>query len=268
MKKSIKALKRYGQNFLVDENIITKIVDTFSPAQNDHIIEIGPGQGAITNHLFDRTKYFRAVEIDDRAIDILKSKFPKIKIIKQDVIKFDFKNAFEPNQNKIRIIGNIPYNITTALIQKLIDIRTQIDDAYFMLQLEAAQRLTAKPGEKDYNALTILVQCFTNYKILFKVSPYSFLPKPNVNSAFVKFDFNKNIDDDVDDKILIKLVKTLFISRRKTLKNSLQNSIFNNVDFSQLDIDLSLRPENLTVPEFIKMSKYIQVYFHDRTNTK
>jgi 16S rRNA (adenine1518-N6/adenine1519-N6)-dimethyltransferase len=267
MKKSIKALKRYGQNFLVDENIITKIVDTFSPAENDYVIEIGPGQGAITNHLFDRIKNFRAVEIDERAIDSLKSKFPKIKIIKQDVLKFDLSNAFENKQNKIRIIGNIPYNITTSLIQNLIDIRTQIDDAYFMLQLEAAQRLTAKPGEKDYNALTILVQCFTSYKILFKVSPNSFIPKPNVNSAFVKFDFNKNIDD-VDDKILIKLVKTLFVSRRKILKNSLQNSIFNNIDFSKLEIDLSLRPEKLTVPEFIKMSKYIQVYFNDRANTK
>ncbi|MBL1214864.1 MAG: 16S rRNA (adenine(1518)-N(6)/adenine(1519)-N(6))-dimethyltransferase RsmA [Ignavibacteriae bacterium] len=268
MKKSIKALKRYGQNFLVDENIITKIVDTFSPAESDYIVEIGPGQGAITAHLFDRTKHFRAIEIDKRAIEILGEKFSGIKIIEKDVLKVDLSRTFDNSKNKIRVIGNIPYNITTSLIQNLIDVRTRIDDAYFMLQLEAAQRLNAKPGEKDYNALTILVQCFTEYKLLFKVSPNSFLPKPNVNSAFVKFKFNKNIDSALDDKILIKLVKTLFISRRKTLKNSLQNSIFNNVDFSQLDIDLSLRPEKLSVPEFIKMSKYIQARSNDKANSK
>jgi 16S rRNA (adenine1518-N6/adenine1519-N6)-dimethyltransferase len=263
MKKSIKALKRYGQNFLVDENIINKIVESFSPEEDDFVVEIGPGQGAITKSLFTKCSNFKAIEIDERAIAKLKEKLPEISVINSDVLKVDFEELFPSSNKKIRIIGNIPYNITTDLIHNLIENRKKISDAYFMLQYEAAKRLTANIGEKDYNALTILTRCFTNYKILFKVSPNSFLPKPNVNSAFVKFDFNKAIEESIDDKLLIKLVKTLFFSRRKTLKNSMQNSIFGNIDFSKLDIDFSLRSEMLDVSDFIKITKYIQADSND-----
>lgn len=263
MKKSIKALKRYGQNFLVDENIINKIVESFSPEEDDFVVEIGPGQGAITKSLFNKCSNFKAIEIDNRAIAKLKERIPKIEVINSDVLNVNFKELFRAKEKKIRIIGNIPYNITTDLINNLIENRKTISDAYFMLQFEAAKRLTANIGEKDYNALTILTRCFTNYKILFKVSPNSFLPKPNVNSAFVKFDFNKEVDDSIDDKVLINLVKTLFFSRRKTLKNSMQNSIFRNIDFSKLDIDFSLRAEKLDVSDFIKITKYIQAKLHD-----
>jgi 16S rRNA (adenine1518-N6/adenine1519-N6)-dimethyltransferase len=263
MRKNIKALKRYGQNFLVDENIISKIVTSFSPAADDYIVEIGPGQGAITKKLFRMSDNFKAIEIDERAISILREKLPNIDIINVDVLKVNFKDIFPNSKNKIRIIGNIPYNITTDLLHKLIENRSIVKDAYLMMQLEAANRLAANIGEKDYNALTILARCFTNYKILFKVSHNSFLPKPNVESAFVKFEFNKNLDTAVDDKILIKLVKILFFSRRKTLKNSLQNSIFMNIDFSKLDIDLSLRSEKLDVPDFIKIAKFVQAALNE-----
>lgn len=210
MKKSIKALKRYGQNFLVDENIISKIIESFSPTVDDNVIEIGPGQGAITKSLFNKCANFKAVEIDERAIEKLKEKIPSIDVLNSDVLKVDFAKMFPTSNKNVRIIGNIPYNITTDLIHNLIKNRKVISDVYFMLQYEAAKRLTANIGEKDYNALTILTRCFTHYKILFKVSPNSFIPKPNVNSAFVKFDFNKEIDNKVDDKMLIHLVKTLF----------------------------------------------------------
>jgi 16S rRNA (adenine1518-N6/adenine1519-N6)-dimethyltransferase len=249
-------LKRFGQNYLHDQNIIKKIIAEIAPKENESIIEIGPGQGALTQHLLQSKAKLTAIEIDKRVIDDLKNRFTDLNLLQYDFLDLDLKQ-FTTNENqKLRIVGNIPYNITSPILFKLFDNNTFISDAIFMVQLEVAQRMTAKLGSKDYGILSVLLDYFGKTKLSFKVSPNVFYPKPNVYSAVVHIYFNEIRNSPGFNSIFKSIIKSSFGNRRKTLKNSLSHGIFAEVDFSGCGVDLSLRAEQLNVDDFIELAKF------------
>ena len=263
----VKPLKRFGQNYLRDRNIIKKIVDELDPALGDNIIEIGPGEGSLTSEILKRAAKLTAVEIDKRVTEQLSEKFPGLRLIRDDFIKLDLNRLYREENKKLRIIGNIPYNLTSPIIFKLINFSGIIEDSILMVQYEVAKRMTAKKGTKDYGILAVLLQYFTNIKFCFKVSPNVFYPKPKVSSALVHLYFKETILNEEEKESFIITIKSAFGNRRKTLKNSLSNSIFKEVDFSGSGIDLKLRAEQLDLNDFIRLSKFAQQHFN-KSNTQ
>jgi 16S rRNA (adenine1518-N6/adenine1519-N6)-dimethyltransferase len=254
--QNVKPLKRFGQNYLRDKNIIKKIVEKLNPKSDDTIVEIGPGHGAVTELIYGKIKNFVAVEIDKRVIGDLQKRFPGMQIIQSDFLKVDIDSLGIIPKNKIRIIGNIPYNLTSSIIFKLIRNSELIDDAVLMVQYEVSKRFTADKGTKEYGILTVLLSYFTNTELCFKVSPNAFYPKPKVTSAVVHLRL-KNLDITKENReMFISIVKASFGNRRKTLKNSLSNSIFKSLNFSHSGIDLSRRAEQLDIEDFIKLSNF------------
>lgn len=251
-----KPLKKYGQNYLVDNNIIDKIVNEFDIKKNDKVLEIGPGEGALTSKLADLTNGLTIVEIDTRKIELLKARFSAAKIINEDFLKINLSDFFD--NEVINVIGNIPYNITSPIFYKLIENRKNISKALLMVQYEVAKKITAEKGTKDYGILNVILNYFCDVKFCFKISPNVFYPKPNVFSAIIKLNFKKNLNPDIDEEIFIKLVKSSFGNRRKNLKNSLSNTIFGNYDFTEADEYLKLRAEQLGVEDFIKLTQIAQ----------
>jgi 16S rRNA (adenine1518-N6/adenine1519-N6)-dimethyltransferase len=248
----VKPIKKFGQNFLKDNNILRKINEVINPQKDDKIIEIGPGEGALTKLLSNSGADVTAIEIDKRVIEHLKETFPEVKIINQDFLEIDLTHF---GSSDLRIVGNIPYNITSPIIFKLIENYYLILDAVFMVQYEVAKRMTAKKGTKDYGILSVLLSYFADTEFCFKVSPNVFYPKPKVFSAVVRIKFKKNLDESLN-KTFIQIVKAAFGNRRKTLKNSLSNSIFAQLNFSGCDVDLSLRAEQLDLSDFIKLAEF------------
>jgi 16S rRNA (adenine1518-N6/adenine1519-N6)-dimethyltransferase len=246
--------KSLGQNYLTDENISRGIVDAFNITEGDNIIEIGPGQGAITKYILEKTKNLAVVELDQNNCLILAERFPELNIIHKDILRFDYNSITldEAKAHKLRVIGNIPYNITTEIIFRLIDARTVISDAQLMIQEEVAQRLAASPNSKEYGIPSVFIQVFSKPKLLFKVSKNSFYPRPKVDSRLIQFDFSITRENEINDiPFFKKFVKAAFGQRRKTLKNSL--SIL-NLDLSQAEFDFKRRAETLSVTEFIELS--------------
>jgi len=244
-----KPLKKFGQNYLTDKNTITKIISVFNPQENDEIIEIGPGRGALTAELSKLSSKVTAIEIDNRVIENLSEKFPNVKFINQDFLKWDFVNL--SSEKKYRVIGNIPYNITSPIIFKLIEKRELFSDALFMVQYEVAKRIISEPKSKDYGILAVIMQYFATVNLEFKISPNVFFPKPKVDSAIISIKFKNKIQNNIDDKLFISFVKAAFGNRRKTLKNSLNNSIFVNYNFEEINFDFSRRAETLVLDEFV-----------------
>jgi 16S rRNA (adenine1518-N6/adenine1519-N6)-dimethyltransferase len=254
--RKVKPLKRFGQNYLYDKNIIKKIVGEINPQPDDTILEIGPGRGALTELIYGKIETFIAVEIDTRVIEDLQSKFPNLQLIQKDFIKVDISTIINSNKKKLRIIGNIPYNLTSSIIFKTIRNTELIEDAILMVQIEVAKRMTAKKGSKDYGILTVLLNYFTNTQVCFKVSPNAFYPKPKVISAVVHLRFKELSIPKEKGEMFISIVKACFGNRRKTLKNSLSNSIFRELNFSNSGIDLTLRAEQLDVSDFLVLTEF------------
>ena len=177
--EKVKPLKKFGQNYLLDKNILDKIISEINPHEDDNIIEIGPGTGSLTAKLIPKVNNLTAIEIDSRVIENLKVRFPSLNIIHQDFLKADLKE-FASNKNKLRIVGNIPYNLTSPIIFSMIENIDIIDDSVLMVQYEVAKRMTAKKGTKDYGILSVLLNYFADIKLCFKVSPNVFYPKPKV----------------------------------------------------------------------------------------
>lgn len=252
----MKPLKRFGQNYLVDKNIQKKIVAAINPQTDEILIEIGPGHGALTELIYPYNKNYTVIEIDNRVIDELKIKFPGINIINDDFLNLDIEKMFLSNQKKIRFIGNIPYNITSPILFKLIETPHLVKDVTFLVQYEVAKRISAGIGSKDYSILSVILQYFADVRLLFKVSPNVFYPKPKVYSALINFNFRMYEQQVFDEKLFIKIVKSAFGNRRKTLKNSLSNSIFAGIDFTKSGIDLLLRAEQLTIDQFVTLSNF------------
>lgn len=250
------ARKRFGQNFLVDQNIIEKIVAAIAPQPDQNLIEIGPGQGAITEPLLDKCSKLNIVELDRDLIPILQNKFqqyPGLTIHQGDALKTDF-GQFYQEDNPLRIIGNLPYNISTPLLFHLLSFNKQIRDMFFMLQKEVVERLGATPGEKHYGRLSVMAQYHCKVQPLFLVPPTAFRPAPKVESAIVQLrPYDEPPYKANNPPLLSKLVRTCFQQRRKTIKNSLK-LFLNTEQIGQLTIDLTLRPENLSVEDFVQLS--------------
>jgi 16S rRNA (adenine1518-N6/adenine1519-N6)-dimethyltransferase len=249
--------KRFGQHFLKDPNILNKIVNEIDPKPDDAVLEIGPGYGALTEKLFPLLKNFTAVEIDRNAAQNLRDLFENISLIVQDFLEVDLEKLCTEKNNKLRVVGNIPYNLTSPILFKLFENNKLIDDAVLMVQYEVAKRITSKKDTKDYGILSVLTSFFTEAELCFKISPNVFYPKPKVNSALIHLYFNEIKNTPEQQDLFIKIVKAAFGKRRKILKNSLSNSIFNKIDFTGSGIDLSLRAENLTVEDFIVLTNYV-----------
>jgi 16S rRNA (adenine1518-N6/adenine1519-N6)-dimethyltransferase len=259
----LKPLKRFGQNYLKDSNIIRKILKEIDPKPEDLIIEIGPGFGALTGPLLQNSPNITAVEIDKRAAAFLSKKFPRLNILNEDFLRLDLEKIYAERsgpaskENRfLRIAGNIPYNITSPVLFKMILKNNLIRDVVLMVQYEVAKRITSKKGSKDYGILAVLLNFFSDVKFCFKVSPNVFFPKPDVFSAVIHLYFKEINMNSGDKKIFINIVKAAFGNRRKTIKNSLSNSIFTDIDFSDSGIDLSLRAEQLDTGSFLKLAEF------------
>ena len=237
--------KRFGQNFLVDEKIINQIILTISPKHNDNIIEIGPGKGALTFPMLEHLNSLNIIEIDRDLVALLKSKKEeKLVIYEADALNFDFSVI----DNKFRVIGNLPYNISTPLLFHLLDYRDKIIDMTFMLQKEVVDRIVASPGKKTYGRLSILMQAFFEVESMFVVPKESFDPQPKIESAILYLKTREK-PMVMDSRPLEEIVKIAFSQRRKTLKNCLK-SVLNQ---SQTSIDLSQRAEMLSLESFITL---------------
>jgi 16S rRNA (adenine1518-N6/adenine1519-N6)-dimethyltransferase len=250
----LKPVKYLGQHFLNDKNIARKIAEAINPQPDDVIVEIGAGEGFLTEQFVGKVRKIFAVEVDKRAVDFLRVRFEdKVEILHQDFLKLDFK-MFE-NYGKIRLVGNIPYNITSSIIFKAIENRRLIKDLTIMVQLEVALRIVAQPGVKDYSILSVMCQAYSKPEILFRVSRNVFYPRPNVTSAVIRLDFEngEKAKGIIDDSFFKKIVKVVFNKRRKILKNTLKE-IFDDETLSKFEFDLTKRPEQLSVDEFIELS--------------
>ena len=240
-----KPRKRFGQNFLVDQQIINQIVSTISPKKNDHIIEIGPGKGALTFPLIDYLESIHVIEIDRDLIALLQKKNNlKITIHEFDALVFNFDQF----KQKVRIVGNLPYNISSPLLFHLLNYRDNIIDMTFMLQKEVVDRIVAPPGSKVYGRISVIMQTFFDTELMFVVPKESFDPQPKIESAILYLKTKKQPLVQ-NSKPLEEIVKIAFSQRRKTLKNCLK-SVLNQ---SQTDIDLSQRAEMLSVENFVTL---------------
>ena len=253
------ARKRFGQNFLVDNNIIEKIVSAIAPTPNQNLIEIGPGQGAITGPVLEKCPRLNVIELDRDLIPLLQKKFhqyPELHIHQGDALKTDFSQFYREGK-PLRIIGNLPYNISTPLMFHLLSFSGQISDMYFMLQKEVVTRLAAVPGDKNYGRLSIMVQYYCQVEPLFQVPPTAFRPAPKVESAIVRLLPYPEPPYPADDlQLLSRLVRACFQQRRKTMRNTLKHML-NAEQLEQLGIDLTRRPETLSVEDFVVLSNQI-----------
>lgn len=261
-----KPKKFLGQNFLVDENIAKKIVSSLEINPGDIVIEIGPGQGVLTKYISALTENLIAVELDRSIHEKLSAEYSgKAKIIHKDFLKFDLQKDLNEilgvnvsGKMKLKVIGNIPYNITTEILFKLFERADIMETAVLMMQKEVAKRLTAQPNTKDYGILAVQTQFSSSPKILFGVPPTAFFPKPNVESSIVKFGFSENKYRVSDKQLFKSLVRNSFGQRRKTLKNSLRNFCeTNNISLDDIEFDFSRRAESLSIQEFTELSDRI-----------
>ena len=244
---SQQARKRFGQNFLVDAQIVSRIVSTISPKKSDDIVEIGPGKGALTFPLLDHLDKLSVIEIDRDLISFLKlKKQEKLTIYEADALKFDYALI----SNDLRIVGNLPYNISSPLLFCLLSRRNQIIDMTFMLQKEVVDRIVARHGSKTYGRLSVMMQTFFEVESMFTVPKESFDPQPKIESAILYLK-TKTKPLTENTKLLEKIVKISFSQRRKTLKNCLKSTLSQE----QTKIDLSQRAEMLSVENFITLMK-------------
>lgn len=255
--------KQYGQNFLLDDNILKNIVKSAELKKDTNVIEIGPGLGFLTNYLQQATTNVLCYEIDEQMVEHLNELNYNISIINDDFLKRnlnkDFKNIFD-NSNNITLVANLPYYITTPILLKVLEETTRIDKMIVMMQTEVAKRLCGKPSAKDYNALSVLIQYFTNPRIIFNVSPKSFFPEPNVESSVVMIEKKEEPLLEVENlDFFLKFNRNIFAQRRKTLYNNIQKAY--NYDkglikkiIKENNLDESVRSEELDVSQIVKLA--------------
>jgi 16S rRNA (adenine1518-N6/adenine1519-N6)-dimethyltransferase len=250
-----KAKKSFGQNFLVDQNIIADIIRAIRPEANDNMVEIGPGLGALTRPLLKLLNTLHVVEIDRDIIARLKTDYPQDKIVihEGDALKFDFAALPTP----LRIVGNLPYNISSPLLFHFSNYAARISDMHFMLQNEVVERMVAAPSTPEYGRLSVMLQYRFYMEKLIDVPPQSFRPAPKVDSAIVRMIPITADKITVNNEALFaKVVSAAFGQRRKTLRNTLKSHL-TEADFTQLGIDAQLRAENLGVAEFASITKLL-----------
>ncbi len=248
--------KRFGQHFLHDQSVIQKIIQDLNPLKTDHIVEIGPGLGALTFPLLEKLESLNVVEIDRDVVSRLKKEnIPNLIIHEEDALRFDYSKI--TTEKMLRLVGNLPYNISTPLIFHLLKNASLIQDMHFMLQNEVVERLTAKPGNKTYGRLSIMVQYYCQTEYLFFVGPESFSPPPKVDSAIIRLTPWKELPYKAKNtENLSKLVAKAFSMRRKTLRNNLK-TMLSAEQIKNLDIDPSARAETLDVKDFVNLSNLL-----------
>ncbi len=250
-----RARKRFGQNFLHDPSVIQKIVNSISPKPDEHLVEIGPGQGAITKELLRAAGSMDAVELDRDLIEPLAKMcgdIGELRIHSADILKFDLCGLV-PEGEQLRVVGNLPYNISTPILFHLLERSHCIQDMHFMLQKEVVLRMGAESGNKQYGRLSVMLQAQCDVSYLFDIGPGAFKPAPKVDSAFVRLVPHSTPRFQIDNqKIFSQVVAQAFSQRRKTLRNSLRELITAET-MQKLGIDPSLRAEQLEVEEFVKL---------------
>jgi 16S rRNA (adenine1518-N6/adenine1519-N6)-dimethyltransferase len=258
--------KRFGQNFLHDHSVIHSIIFSIQANPGQHWVEIGPGQGALTEPLLNHGVRLDVVELDRDLVVLLKSKFqqyPDLHIHSADALRFDF-TALADGDEKLRIIGNLPYNISTPLMFHLLESAHCIEDMHFMLQKEVVDRICAPPGSKKYGRLSVMMQFYCMPELLFEVPPESFEPIPQVMSAIVRLVPHPQPPVVVNDKAKFNQVVTqAFSQRRKTLRNSLKK-LMAEEDMVALGIDPTLRAETLSLAEFARLSNSLPTIVPDQ----
>ena len=269
-KYNIKANKRLGQNFLINDNAIQEIVNAAGISAEDLIIEIGPGLGTLTSKLLEKAGKVIAVELDENMIKILKDRFKLYEnfiLINEDILKIGLKKLIEENLNDLRnvkIVANLPYYITTPIIMKLLEDRLNINSITVMVQKEVAARIAEKPGELWSGAITYSVNYYAIPEKVTLVGKESFIPSPEVDSEVIKLNIRKEPPVKVDnEEMFFKLIKVSFMQRRKTLLNALTNSglITNKEKLKQvlekMNLDLNIRGEKLTLEQYAKLANLI-----------
>ena len=245
---TLKAKKSLGQNFLVDDNMAAKIIECIDPKAEDVMVEIGPGHGVMTRRLQPCVRHLFAVEIDRRLYDELETTFrgcANFTLIKQDFLAFDLATLPESG---LRVVGNIPYNITSPILFRLFEQRNRVRDVTLLMQKEVGLRAAAAPNSKEYGILAVLSQALAEVKVLIKVPPTVFQPRPKVDSVLVRWTFTDRSQQIRDDAFCRALVRQAFGQRRKMLRNSLK-------EFVEItSFDFARRPEQLSVDEWIKLA--------------
>ena len=268
-KYGLKAKKRFGQNFLIDESIIDRIVDESEISKEDIVIEIGPGLGNLTEKLLEKAKIVIAFEIDEDMIKVLNGRFSNISnfiLINQDILKVNIYDVLKENNieiSNIKLVANLPYYITTPIMFKIFEEAIFIQSLTIMVQKEVADRIVASPKSKDYGVLTVNTKYYGKAKKLFDVPNTSFIPAPNVTSSIVKIDICKRYVVQ-DEKTFFKLVKASFAQRRKKLLNSIENSNVFNIEKEQLSniltecgIKENARAEEIDLETYVEISARI-----------
>jgi 16S rRNA (adenine1518-N6/adenine1519-N6)-dimethyltransferase len=247
--------KRFGQNFLVDSQVVANIVHAINPQKNDRLVEIGPGLGALTQPLLKVLDHLFVVELDRDIVERLDRKYPKDKltIYSADALKFDF---FALGTN-LRVIGNLPYNISTPILFHLSKFSANIRDMHFMLQKEVVDRMVAAPSSHEYGRLSVMLQYHFEMEQIFVVPPASFQPVPKVESAIVRmFPLRQSTLIAKNEESFACVVSSAFSQRRKTLRNSLSGCL-KPADFVAINIDPGLRAENLSVAQFVAIANHL-----------
>ncbi|MBR9758607.1 MAG: 16S rRNA (adenine(1518)-N(6)/adenine(1519)-N(6))-dimethyltransferase RsmA [Algicola sp.] len=252
----VRAKKHLGQHFLNDENIAKKIADTLSLEGYKNVLEIGPGMGVLTKYLLKKNITTYVIEIDTESVAYLKNNYLNLanRVIEQDFLKYDITKVF--NDQPFAIIGNFPYNISSQIVFKMLDMRDQIPEFSGMFQKEVAQRICEKAGSKTYGILSVLVQAFYNATYLFTVPPTVFNPPPKVDSGVLILKRKPDYTLPCNEKLFFRVVKQAFQQRRKTLRNSLKT--FNLNDNLKANAIFGKRPEQLSVQEFIMLTQAIE----------
>lgn len=273
-KYGITANKSLGQNFLINEEAVQKIVEGAEISKEDLIIEIGPGLGTLTKELLEKAGKVVAVELDKRMIEILTDRFGlynNFELINEDVLKVDLnkliKQNIQPqtsNLKRAKIVANLPYYITTPIVMKLLEEKLPIDSITIMIQKEVADRLIEKPGGKNTGAITYAIYYYATAKEIYKVMPNSFIPEPAVESKVIKLNIRNNMPVQVEnEELMFKIIKYAFMQRRKTLVNSLENSkLFNNKKdienmLNKLEINTKIRGETLSLEDYANITNFV-----------
>lgn len=270
MKKyNIKANKSLGQNFLISQEVVEKIVDCSQITKEDLVIEIGPGLGTLTKYLLEKAGKVICIELDTKMLQILEDRFSlydNFELINKDVLKVDLKNIIEKEKaegkiKKVKIVANLPYYITTPIIMKLLEEELELESITVMIQKEVADRLIAVPGQKNTGAITYSVYYYASSEGILEVPNNSFIPEPEVTSKVIKLNIRKEpVVNPKNKEKMFKVIKNAFMQKRKTLLNSLTNNkIFDNKQngiriLKSLDINENIRPEELTLEQFAKIS--------------
>lgn len=253
---TVKAKKHLGQHFLRDENIAKKIADTLTLQGYKNVLEIGPGMGVLTKYLLEKDTTTYVIEIDTESVEYLQANYLNLapRIIEKDFLKYNLNEVF--NGEPLAIIGNFPYNISSQIVFKTLEMRAQIPEFSGMFQKEVAQRICEKEGSKTYGILSVLTQAFYDAEYLFTVPPSVFNPPPKVDSGVLRLTRKENYTLPCDEKLFFKVVKQGFQQRRKTLRNSLKT--FNLSDNLKANTIFGKRPEQLTVDQFIELTQWIE----------